>query len=71
MKKVIKTPGNSHLLKIMFKTADMADEVVKGGIEIIFQKFAGKNVDKEIFIPIIIPCYQCYAYGHQKKLSQK
>ena len=42
VKKVIKIPGNSHLLKIIFKTADMADEVVKGGIEIIFQKFAGK-----------------------------
>ena len=33
VKKVIKIPGNSHLLKIMFKTAHMAGEVVKGGIE--------------------------------------
>ena len=70
VKKVIKIPGNSHLLKIMFNTAEMADKVVKDGIEIVFQKFAGKNVDKEIFIPII-PCYRCYAYSHQKRSCLK
>ena len=42
VKKVIKIPGNSHLLKIMFNTAEMADKAVKDGIEIAFQKFAGK-----------------------------
>ena len=70
VKRVIKIPGNSHLLKIMFNTAELADKAVKDGIEIAFQKFAGRNVDKEIFIPII-PCYRCYAYTHQKRSCPK
>ena len=70
VKKVIKIPGNSHLLKIMFNAAEMADKAVKDGIEVAFQKFAGKNVDKEIFVPII-PCYRCYAYTHQKRSCLK
>ena len=54
----------------MFQTAELAEDVDKNGIEITFQKFAGRNVDKEIFVSIIL-CYRCYGHYHQKRNCTK
>ena len=70
VKKVVKIPNNTHLLKIIFESAQIADKVVKEGLVIHFQKFEGKNVEKEIFIPII-PCFRCYRYDHLKRSCLK
>ena len=66
VKKVIKFPNNKYLLKVMFATAEAADSAVESGISVGYQRFVGKNINKEIFVPII-PCYRCYQYDHQKK----
>ena len=66
VKRIVKIPNNTHLLKIIFESAHTADEIAKEGLVIHFQKFEGKNVEKEIFIPII-PCFKCYRYDHLKR----
>ena len=65
-RKVIKFPNNKYLLKVIFATAEAADSAVESGLSVGYQKFAGKNINKEIFVPVI-PCYRCYQYDHQKK----
>ena len=70
VKKVVKISNNIHLLKIIFESSQIADKVVKEGLVIHFQKFEGKNVEKEIFIPII-PCFRCYRYDHLKRSCLK
>ena len=58
VKKLIKIPNSSHLLKMMFQTTEMADQVVERGVRIGFQYFHKNNVEKETFVSII-PCYGC------------
>ena len=70
VKKLIKIPNSSHLIKIMFRTTDMVDQVVERGMRIDFQHFHKNNVEKEMFVSII-PCYCCYSYGHIKKSCPK
>ena len=70
VKRVVKIPNNTHLLKIIFESAQTADKIVKEGLVIYFQKFEGKNVEKEIFIPIT-PCFKCYRYDHLKRNCPK
>ena len=68
--RVVKFPNNKYLLKVIFVTAEVADNAIEKGISIGFQKFIGKNIDKEIFIPIV-PCYRCYKYDYQRKNCNK
>ena len=70
VKRIVKIPNNTHLLKIIFESAHTADKIVNEGLVIHFQKFEGKNVEKEIFIPII-PCFKCYRYDHLKRSCLK
>ena len=70
VRRVVKFPNNKYLLKVIFVTAEAADIATKKGISIGFQKFIGKNIDKEIFVPIV-PCYRCYQYDHQRKNCSK
>ena len=70
VKKLIKIPNSSHLIKIMFQTTEMADQVVEKGVKIGFQYFQKNNVEKEMFVSIV-PCYRCYEYGHIKKNCPK
>ena len=39
VKTVIKIPNNTHLLKLIFDSAYMADKVVQEGLILLFQKF--------------------------------
>ena len=70
VKRVIKIPNSSHLLKIVFNETGDADKTVREGFKIYFQFFQGKNIEKELFVPIV-PCYRCYSYTHQKKACPK
>ena len=70
VKKLIKIPNSSHLLKIMFQTTAMADRVVEKGVKVGFQYFHKTNIEKEMFVSII-PCYRCYSYKHMKKNCPK
>ena len=70
VRRVVKFPNNKYLLKVIFVTGEAADIAIKKGISIGFQKFIGKNIDKEIFVPIV-PCYRCYRYDHQRKNCSK
>ena len=70
VRRVVKFPNNKYLLKIIFVAAEAADIATKKGISIGYQKFMGKNIDKEIFVPIV-PCYRCYRYDHQRKNCSK
>ena len=70
VRRVVKFPNNKYLLKIIFVTVEAADIATKRGISVGFQKFIGKNIDKEIFVPIV-PCYRCYKYDHQRKNCSK
>ena len=69
-KKIIKIPNNSHIMKVIFHTSEIADKAVKEGLSISFQKFDGRNIEKEEFIPVV-PCYRYYNYEHQKRHCSK
>ena len=66
VKTVIKIPNNTHLLKLIFESADMADKVVQEGLILLFQKFEKGNIEKEMFVSVV-PCYKCYSYAHLKR----
>ena len=70
VKTVIKIPNNTHLLKLIFESADMADKVVQEGLILLFQKFEKGNIEKEMFVSIV-PCYKCYSYAHLKRNCAK
>ena len=70
IKKIIKIPNSSHLLKVIFVSSEMADRAVKDGLTVYFQKFEKRNIEKEVFIPVV-PCYRCYSYGHLTKTCPK
>ena len=70
VKQVIKIPNSEHLMKIVFNSTENADKVVRDGLVIGFQKFQNRNIEKEVFIPLV-PCYRCYSYEHQKRNCSK
>ena len=70
IKQVIKTPNSQHMLKIVFNTTEDADKAVRDGLQIKYQRFQGRNIEKEVFIPVV-PCYRCYSYEHQKRNCPK
>ena len=70
VKRAIKIPGSSHLLKIIFGDTVTADRVVREGLKIHFLLFEGKFIEKEMFVAVV-PCYRCYSYEHLKKHCPK
>ena len=70
VKQVIKIPNSEHLLKIVFNSTEDAEKVVWDGLVIKFQRFQNRNIEKEVFIPVV-PCYRCYSYEHQKRNCSK
>ena len=70
VKQVIKIPNSEHLLKIVFNSTEDADKVVRDSLVIKFQRFQNRNIEKEVFIPVV-PCYGCYSYEHQKRNCSK
>ena len=52
MEKVVKLPGRSHLLKIMYLKTESADMAISQGINILFQRFTGNSIEKEVFAPL-------------------
>ena len=70
VKQVIKIPNSEHLMKIVFNSTEDADKAVRDGLVIGFQKFQNRNIEKEVFIPVV-PYYRCYSYEHQKRNCSK
>ena len=70
VKRVTKIPNSQHLLKIVFNNTEDADKAVRDGLQIEYQRFQNRNIEKEVFIPVV-PCYRCYSYEHQKRNCPK
>ena len=70
IKNVIRTSNADKLLKIIFDTIQMADKAIEERIQIKFQRFDNKTMEKEMFVTII-PCYRCYKYDHQGRHCAK
>ena len=70
VKRVIKIPNSDHLLKIIFDDVASADKAVQNGLKIKFQLFQNRNIEKEVFVPVV-PCYRCYSYEHLRKNCPK
>ena len=70
VKRVIKIPNSEHLLKIVFNNTQDADKAVQDGLQIKYQKFQNRSIEKEAFVPVV-PCYRCYSYKHQKRNCPK
>ena len=54
----------------MFNNTQDADKAVQDGLQIKYQKFQNRNIEKEVFVPVV-PCYRCYSYEHQKRNCPK
>ena len=70
IKRVIQIPNSDHLLKIVFSDVAMADKAVQKGLRIQFQVLQNRNIEKEVFLPLV-PCCRCYNYEHLKKNCPK
>ena len=66
LQKVVKIPNNNKLMKLVCKTAWIANAVMEKGITIFRQRFASKSLEKEMYISLN-PCMQCYSYDHNTK----
>ena len=66
LEKVVKIPGNDRLMKLVCANVRTANEIVDKGLIIFNQRFAGKSLEKEIYINIT-PCLKCYKYDHVTK----
>ena len=64
VRRVIKIP-NSIYLKITFMNSEAADKVVQEGLQTHFQRFENRNIEKEMFAPVV-PCYWCYSCEYLK-----
>ena len=70
MEKVVKISGSSHLLKIIYLILESADMAINQWINVLFKKFSGNSIEKEVFMSVV-PCCRCYSYKHQKKSCTK
>ena len=59
IEKVVKIPNNSKLMKLVCKSARIAEEIVSKGMIISNQKFTGRSLERETYINIT-PCFRCY-----------
>ena len=66
LEKVVKIPGNERLMKLDCTNVHTTNEIVDKGLIIFNQRFAGKSLEKEIYINIT-PCLKCYQYDHVTK----
>ena len=56
----------SKMIKIRFRTPEMAQRAIEEGIYILNQSMPSRNIEKEIYVKIK-PCYNCYEYDHITK----
>ena len=64
---IYRIPAASKLLKIRFKTQQMAQTALDKGMIILHQIIPKWNLEKEIFVRLT-PCRNCFRYDH--KLSE-
>ena len=63
---IYKIPSTSKILKIRFKTQQMAQLALDNGIKILHQYISKWNVEKEVFVRLN-PCRNCFQYDHKLK----
>ena len=61
---IYRIPAASKLLKIRFKTQQMAQNALDKGLIILQQSIPKWNLEKEIFIKLT-PCRNCFRYDHK------
>ena len=67
--KVVKIPNNDKLMKLVCANVRTASEIIDKGLTIFNQRFAGKSLEKEVYINVT-PCFKCYKYEHVTKKCQ-
>ena len=60
----------SKMMKIKFKSPEMAQKALSEGIYILNQSIPPRNLEKEIYIKLK-PCYNCFGYDHATKECTK
>ena len=63
---IYKIPSTSKILKIRFKTQQMAQLALDNGVKILHQYISKWNVEKEVFVRLN-PCRNCFQYDHKLK----
>ena len=61
---IYRIPATGKLLKIRFKTQQMAQNALEKGLIILHQSIPKWNLEKEIFIKLT-PCRNCFRYDHK------
>ena len=61
--KVVKIPNTDKLMKLVCANVRTAGEIIDKGLTIFNQRFAGKSLEKEMYINVT-PCFKCYKYDH-------
>ena len=69
-KKIVKIPNRKSSAQSCFSILRDGRSGGKGWLTIHFQKFDKRNIEKEVFIPVV-PCYRCYSYEHQERACPK
>ena len=64
MEHIYRIPAAGKLLKIRFKTQQMAQNALDKGLIILHQSIPKWNLEKEIFIKLT-PCRNCFRYDHK------
>ena len=64
--RVVKIPNNDRLMKLVCSNVRVANDIIDKGIIILNQKFAGRSLEKEIYVSVT-PCLKCYGFDHITK----
>ena len=66
LERVVKIPNNDKLMKFICANVRTANEIMDKGLTIYNQRFAGKSLEREMYVNIT-PCFRCYQYDHITK----
>ena len=67
---IYKMPTTSKMIKVQFKSTQMAQRAAAEGIVVLYQKIPPKKIEKEIFVRLT-PCNNCFGYTHETKNCEK
>ena len=69
IERVVKIPNNDKLMKLICANVRTADYILDKRLVIYNQRFAGRSLEREVYINIT-PCFKCYKYDHTAKKYQ-
>ena len=67
---IYKMPTTSKMIKVQFKSTQMAQRAAAEGIVVLYQKIPPKKIEKEIFVRLT-PCNNCFGYTHELRTVRK